>query len=151
MRSKTRRFVLLAFSAFLVLTAYAVFVPTYAGLEFYENLPGKYADCGNEIYMHSQRDRNLDMRTCFERAFQECMPAKLHKTGYTMEGDPVMTTILIEGKRQRSCIVRVHVNSRDRFGEMGSFQTICRNVTIRKMPSIYLYLSRCENGQDRWI
>jgi len=145
-----KRLVLLCFAACLALAAHIAFTPTYAGLEFYENLPGKYADCGAEIYKNHQRDRNSHMRPCFERAFHECRPAKLHQTGYTFEGDPIMTTALIEGKRQDRCIVRIHVNSRDDYGVKGSFQIVCRHVAYQTQRMMALKFSQCENGRDQW-
>ena len=152
-----RRFLLLFVTASVALAVYVVFVPTYAGLAFYQGLSSEYADCGSEITRATPRQRNPDMRLCFETAFLECRPAKMHKTAYTVEGDPIMTTVLVEGmtavlvegERLHSCPVTVHYNSRDNFGEKRSFQTTCRKVVYRQGESEFLAFSQCDDGQDR--
>ncbi|MDP6586209.1 MAG: hypothetical protein QF535_16280, partial [Anaerolineales bacterium] len=85
-------------------------------------------------------------------AFRECRLAKMEQTSITIEGDPIITTVVIEGEEPRGCMVRVHTDSRDNFGFFGIIDTKCYRVTLdTKTGRDAIFFEECLDGTQKFL
>ncbi len=107
-------------------------------------------DCGYEENIHGL-GYNFSIRQCFLDNFKACSLAKISQKRYTIEGDPVIYTAVIEGFYNDQCNIHVYRDSKDRYGYYGKSDTICTGAELiddsgRQEKS--LILSNCRNGND---
>lgn len=118
---------------------------------FYRDLGVNFRDCGSEDFKLGF-GYNRDMRACFEGAYTTCTEAKLHQKIYTIEGDPIFTTLAIEGDAPRGCAVHIYIDNRDRFGPSGALDTICYTTTFDTSSGLdSILLTECEDGTERYF
>ena len=122
------------------------------GLYFYLNfqrvyLPKNVKNCGSEENTRSG-GYNSSIRDCFYESYQVCVSAKIYKKAFTIEGDPIMTTMVIEGRENNLCKLHVYVDSRDNFGFYGKYNTICYNAFLNNgADRRNLVVDSCDNGK----
>ena len=118
---------------------------------FYRDLGAPFRDCGSEDLLHGF-GYNKNMRECFKDAHTTCTQAKLHQKITTIEGDPIFTTLVIEGEAPRGCAVHIYTDSRDRFGSVGVSDTICYATTFDSSSGQdSLLFDECENGTQQYF
>ena len=114
-------------------------------------LPEGTKDCGSEENVYG-KGYDPAIRKCFFESFKVCEPAKIYQNIYTIEGDPIMTTAIIEGKKDGRCKVHVYIDSRDKFGFYGKYDTLCYTVNLDKRNErIYLIINDCKNDKQSYI
>jgi hypothetical protein len=101
--------------------------------------------CTPEIANCNQKENLPDM-DCFVQSYQECIPAKIQQTRYTVEGDPISTTAILEkNDTSNECKIHVYYDSQDKFGFQGKYDSICSNV--RLYEEFYWIIDQCENQE----
>jgi hypothetical protein len=99
--------------------------------------------CTPEITNCNQKENLPDM-DCFIQSYQECTSAKIQQTRYTVEGDPISTTAIVEKTdATNECKIHVSYDSQDRFGFQGKYDSICSNVRLNE--EFYWIIDQCEN------
>lgn len=110
-----------------------------------------FKDCGSEE-IRLGKSLNTTIRDCIIKSFQECLPAKINQTIYTIEGDPIITTLIINGFKYEKCEVHVYFDSKDTFGFYGKKEYICYNMTYDTRFGVskrkVIRISNCESGVD---
>lgn len=96
---------------------------------FYKNLDEKFKDCGSEELAHGE-GYNEKMRECFNDMYKSCTLSKIHQKLVTIEGDPIFTTVVIEGEKENGCLAHVYVSSFDNYGKRGKYNTQCYSAKI---------------------
>lgn len=90
------------------------------------------------------KKENVPDMACFIESYQNCMPAKIHQTRYTVEGDPISTTAIIEKTDpSKECGIHVYYDSKDRFGFQGKYDSLCSNMYAAEQFS--WIINQCEN------
>lgn len=84
--------------------------------------------------------------TCFAEAFDKCEQATIQHKIYSVEGDPVTTTASIVKSNLSECNIHVYYDSKDRFGMMGKYESICHNLKP-ETKNIWI-IDGCENNKN---
>jgi len=118
---------------------------------FYVELAPKFRDCGSERIEHGVGE-NERMRKCFIEAYEMCDPVKMHQQLITVEGDPIFTTVTIEGKQPRGCAAHMYIDNRDRFGAAGIVDTMCYFAILDSSSGQHsLFFDECEDRTQRFL
>lgn len=81
-------------------------------------------DCGYETALH-RAPEDVPGRACLTTALASGTPARYTYTRFTVEGDPVVLTLVVIGPSQ----VRVILDSADGFGRPGVFTATCTSLS----------------------
>lgn len=118
---------------------------------FYKNLDGKYRDCGSEELSHGY-GYNKDMRECFVSALDRCSFSKMHQKLVTVEGDPIFTTVVIDGEKDKGCSVLMYMDSFNLSGGRSQYNTECYSSEVSTdSGQESILFGQCTNGTQHFF
>ena len=90
------------------------------------------------------KKENVPDMECFVDSYQNCIPAKIQQIEYTVEGDPITVTAIIEkSDTSKECKIHAYYDSKDRFGFQGQYDSLCSK--IRSENQFSWIIDQCEN------
>lgn len=121
-------------------------------VSLFDGLDPNFKNCGKELLDTTRDSYNEPMRLCFLESFGRCELAKLQQEAITVEGDSIITTIVIEGRAPRGCKAHLYIDNRDQFGSPGESDTICYSVIPdTDSGQLSLLFTECEDRSQRFL
>lgn len=107
----------------------------------FEFAPETTVPSGGRIYLDCNKKDSLPDMKCFVKSYQNCSPAKIQQTRYTVEGDYAMTIASVQ-ENGTECMIHVIYESNDRFGFSGTRESTCHNISAENQFS--WIIDQCE-------
>ena len=111
-----------------------------------ESISEDAKDCGSENITRGI-GKNQSIRECFYQSYQACEQAKIYQENMGIDAGPRKATIVIEGKDDKGCRVRIYVDETDRTRLIShrKYSMSCYNIIYDSSGVGSLEFNQCSN------